>query len=111
MLFRSHDLCSERKQETIDYIEANIGCKVSDAFTIHENQAVLEQYEKFLQSRNIPCELIFYNEDKYELFVPKSERGKALDLLTQLKKQNRERDNQSNTQQKQAPSKKPKLRI
>ena len=106
-----HDLRSERKQEVIDYIEANIGCKVSDAFAIHDKQSVLEQYENFLQSRNIPCELIFYNEDKYELFVPKSEREKALSLLTQLKKQNRERDNQSNTQQKQAPPKKPKLRI
>ena len=105
------DLQSERKQETIDYIEAKIGCKVSDAFTIHDKQAVLEQYEQFLQSRNIPCELIFYNEDRYELFVPKSERGKALDLLTQLKKQNRERDNQNNTQQKQSPPKKPKLRM
>ena len=74
-------------------------------------QAILEQYEKFLQSRNIPCELIFYNEDKYELFIPKSERDKALDLLTSYKNQNHERDNQSNMHQNSAPPKKPKLRI
>ena len=102
---------AEHKQEIIDYIEANIGCKVSDAFAIHDKQSILEQYEKFLQSRNIPCELIFYNEDKYELFIPKSEKEKALDLLTSYKKQNYERDNQRNTQQNPAPPKKPKLRI
>ncbi len=106
-----HDLRSERKQETIAYIEANIGCKVSDAFAIHDKQSVLEQYENFLQSRNIPCELIFYNEDKYELFVPKSEKEKALGLLRSYKKQHHERDNQSNTQQNLAQPKKPKLRI
>lgn len=102
---------AEHKQEIIDYIEANIGCKVSDAFAIHDNQAALEQYEKFLQSRNIPCELIFYNEDKYELLVPKLERDRALDLLTQFKNQNHERDNQSNMHQNSAPPKKPKLHI
>ena len=102
---------SEHKQETIDYIESNIDCKVSDAFVIHDKQDTLEQFEKFLQSRNIPCELIFYNEDKYELFVPKLERDRALDLLTQFKNQNREKDKQNHTQQNSAPSKKHKSRI
>ena len=102
---------SQQRQEIIDYLESNIGCKVSDAFAIHDNQAVLEQYEKFLQSRNIPCELIFYNEDKCELFVPKSERDRAIDLLTSYKKQTHERDNQQNTQHNPAPPKKQKLRI
>lgn len=76
-----HDLRSEHKKETIDYIEFNIGCKVADAFTIHDKRLVLEQYENFLQSCNIPCELIFYNEDKYELFVPKHARDMAVNLL------------------------------
>ena len=102
---------AEHKQETIEYIEANIGCKVSDAFAIHDNQAALEQYEKFLHSRNIPCELIFYNKDKYELFIPKSERNRVLDLLTSYKNQNHERDNQSNTQRKTEQVRKAKPRI
>ena len=99
---------AEHKQDTIDYIEANIGCKVSDAFAIHDKMPVLEQYEKYLQERGVPCEFIFYNKDKYELFIPKSEKEKAIGLLTQFRKQNPERDDRSNTQQKSAPSKKPK---
>lgn len=95
----------------IDYIEANIGCKVSDAFVIHDKQETLVKYEQFLQSRGVPCEFMFYNEDRCELFVPKSERKKALDLLSQLKNQNHERDNQSNTQQKTEQARKPKPRI
>jgi len=99
---------SEHKQNTIEYIETNIGCKVSEAFTIHDEMPVLEQYEKYLQSHNVPCEFIFYNQDKYELFVPKSVKEKAISLLTQFRKHNPERDDRSNTQQKSAPSKKPK---
>ncbi|SDA32680.1 MobA/MobL family protein [Ruminococcus sp. YE71] len=106
-----HDLRSEHKKETIDYIESNIGCKVADAFTIHDKRSVLEQYEKYLQSRNIPCELIFYNEDKYELFVPKSKRDMAVNLLKQFRNQSCKMDNQPNSQQVPAPQKKPKHRI
>ena len=102
---------AEHKHETINYIEANIGCKVADAFTIHDKMPVLEQYEKYLQERGVPCEFIFYNKDKYELFVPKSEKEKAIGLLTQFRKQNLERDERSNTQQKAAPPKKPKPRL
>ncbi|WP_347500249.1 MobQ family relaxase [Ruminococcus albus] len=101
---------AEHKQDTIDYIESNIGCKVSEAFTIHDKMPVLEQYEKYLQSHNVPCEFIFYNQDKYELFVPKSVKEKAISLLTQFRKQNYEKDKQGDTQQKSAPPKKPKPR-
>ncbi len=71
---------------------------------------VLEQYEKYLQERGVPCEFIFYNQDKYELFVPKSVKEKAISLLTQFRKQNYEKDKQGDTQQKSAPPKKPKPR-
>ena len=67
------------------------GCKVSDAFTIYDKQSVLEQYEQFLQSRGVPCEFMFYNEDRCELFVPKSERERALNLLTRYKKTHSEK--------------------
>ena len=82
---------SQQRQEMIDYIEANIGCKVSDAFTIHDKQSVLEQYEQFLQSRGVPCEFMFYNEGKCELFIPKVEKDRALALLTSYKKTHSEK--------------------
>ena len=82
---------SQQRQEMIDYIETNIGCKVSDAFTIHDKQSVLEQYEQFLQSRGVPCEFMFYNEGKCELFIPKVEKDRALALLTSYKKTHSEK--------------------
>ncbi|MBR6102202.1 MAG: MobA/MobL family protein [Ruminococcus sp.] len=82
---------SQQRQEIIDYLESNIGCKVSDAFTIHDKQSVLEQYEQFLQSRGVPCEFIFYNEGKCELFIPKAEKDRALALLTSYKKTHSEK--------------------
>ena len=82
---------SEHKQDMIDYIESNIGCKVSDAFVIHDKQDTLVKYEQFLQSRGVPCEFMFYNESKCELFIPKAEKDRALALLTSYKKQGGER--------------------
>ena len=82
---------SERKQEMIDYIESNIGCKVSDTFVIHDKQETLVKYEQFLQSRGVPCEFMFYKEDRCELFVPKAERERALALLTSYKKTHSEK--------------------
>ena len=89
-----------QRQEMIDYIEANIGCKVSDSFTIHDKQSVLEQYEQFLQSRGVPCEFMFYNEGKCELFIPKAEKDRALALLTGYRKQGCERSKAQNTKPK-----------
>ena len=91
---------SEHKQDMINYLEANIGCKVSDAFTIHDKQSVLEQYEQFLQSRGVPCEFMIYNESKCELFIPKAEKDKAIALLTSYSKQGGERSKTSNTKPK-----------
>ena len=95
-----HTMRSEHKQDMIDYLEANIGCKVSDAFVIHDNQAALERYEKFLQSQGVPCEFMFYNEGKCELFIPKAEKDRALALLTSYKKQGGERSKTQNAKPK-----------
>ena len=91
---------SQQRQEMIDYIESNIGCKISDAFTIHDEMSVLERYEKLLRSHKIPCEFIIYNKDKYELFVPKADRDRALALLTGYRKQGGERSKAPNTKLK-----------
>ena len=91
---------SKHKQDMIDYIESNIGCKVSDAFTIHDKQSVLEQYEQFLQSRGVPCEFMFYNGGKCELFIPKAEKDRALAMLTGYRKQGCERSKAQNTKPK-----------
>lgn len=79
-------LRSEHKKSMVDYIEANIGCKVSDAFVIHDERSALEEYEKFLQSQNVPCEFMIYSNGKYELFIPKADKDRAFALLAQLKK-------------------------
>ena len=91
---------SEHKQDMIDYIESNIGCKVSDAFVIHDKQETLVKYEQFLQSRGVPCEFMFYNEGKCELFIPKAEKDRALALLTGYRKQGCERSKAQNTKPK-----------
>ena len=91
---------SEHRQDMIDYLEANIGCKVSDAFVIHDKQDTLVRFEQFLQSRGVPCEFMFYNEGKCELFIPKANKDRALALLTSYKKQGGERS--------KAPNAKPK---
>ena len=91
---------SQQRQEMIDYIETNIGCKVSNAFTIHDEMSVLERYEKLLRSRGVPCEFMFYNEDKCELFIPKAEKDRALALLTGYRKQGCERSKAQNTKPK-----------
>lgn len=91
---------AEHKQDMINYLEANIGCKVSDAFTIHDKQSVLEQYEQFLQSRGVPCEFMFYNEGKCELIIPKAEKDRALALLIGYRKQGCERSKAQNTKPK-----------
>lgn len=104
-------LRSEHKKSMVDYIEANIGCKVSDTFVIHDERSELEEYEKYLQSQNVPCEFMIYNADKCELFIPKTDKDKALALLNRFRNNNQNRDNQSNTQLKNAIHNKPKPRL
>ena len=95
-----HTMRSEHKQDMIDYLEANIGCKVSDAFVIHDTQDTLVKYEQFLQGQGVPCEFMFYNESKCELFIPKAEKDRALALLTSYKKQGGERSKTQNAKPK-----------
>ena len=61
------------------------------AFVIHDKQETLVKYEQFLQSRGVPCEFMFYNEGKCELFIPKAEKDRALALLTSYKKTHSEK--------------------
>ena len=95
---------AEHKQDMINYLEANIGCKVSDAFVIHDTQDTLVKYEQFLQGQGVPCEFMFYNESKCELFIPKAEKDRALALLTSYKKTHSEKgfetENTANTKPK-----------
>ena len=102
---------SEHRKSMVDYIEANIGCKVSDAFVIHDEKLALEEYEKFLQSQNVPCEFMIYSNGKYELFIPKADKDRAFALLAQLKNNNQNMDNHQNTQQKKPAPKKSKPRL
>ena len=105
------DLRDDRRQELTNYIEANLGCKPSEVCSIRQERAELEQIEKFLQSRNVPCELMIYNSDKYELLIPKSDRERALALLNQPNTEHKNRDTQPNTQPNQAAPKKHKPRL
>ena len=108
---QAEDLRSERRKELSDYIKTNLGCKPSEVCSIRRVRAELEQIEKFLQSRNVPCELMIYSKDKCELLIPKADRERALALLNQPTNQNKFIDTQPNTQPTQAAPKKPKPRL
>ena len=105
------DLRDDRRQELTNYIEANLGCKSSEVCSIRRDRSELEQIEKYLQSRNVPCELMIYSEDKYELLIPRADRERALALLNQPNTEHKNMDTQPNTQQNQATPKKHKPRL
>ena len=52
---------------------------------------IAEKRKKLLQSRGVPCEFMFYNEGKCELFIPNAEKDRALALLTSYKKTHSEK--------------------
>ena len=105
------DLRSEHRQEFIGYVEANLGCKFSEACVLRRDRAVLEKYESYLQSQNVPCELMFYPDGRYELYLPKAERQRATALIKQLESHEQNRDTQPNTQPPQPLPKKHKPRL
>ncbi len=105
------DLRDDRRQELTNYIEANLVCKPSEVCSIRRERAELEQIEKYLQSRNVPCELMIYNSDKYELLIPRAERERALALLNQPNNQDKNKYTQPNTQPQQAAPKKHNPRL
>ena len=105
------EMRSEHRQEFIGYVEQNLGCKYSEACVLRKDKAVLEKYEKYLQSHNVPCELMFYPDGRYELYLPKAEKQRATALIKQLESNDQNRDTQPNTQPNQAAPKKPKPRL
>ena len=104
-------LLQEHRRSLIDNVESQLGCSISDTLHISGTPADMEKYHDYLQANNIPCEFNIYEQDKSELFFRKADKEKALALVNQLRQNNFERDNQSNTQHRPIPPKKPKLRI